>query len=165
MHYEYATVASKKLMEQFIRMVNKYNALKKHPISYGNKETFFHSERHMLDIFGDNPDNNVTELAQMIGVTKGAISQVVAKLEKKGAIRRFKDDGNAKEIRIELTAKGREIYRHHKRTNNETILHVQNVLKKYPDDRVESFMEMFQSLESYLDSSRKQMHQHREKPL
>ncbi len=114
----------------------------------------------MLDIFGDNPDKNLTELAHEIGVTKGAISQIVAKLEKKGAIRRFKEDGNAKEIRIELTDKGREIYGHHKNTNDKTILQVQSILKPYNDDKVQSFMELFQSLEDFLDDTKKLMDLH-----
>lgn len=154
--------ASKELMETFIRMVSKYNALEKHPVKYGTKHEFHHSERHMLDIFGDNPGMNITELAELLGVTKGAISQIVSKLEKKGAVRRYKEAGNGKEVRIELTAKGLEIYEHHKAKNDETISYLQGVLREHPDDKVEFLVEMFKSLESYLGSSKNRMQMHRE---
>ena len=79
--------ASKELIERFLKLVNKYNALGKHPLTYGTPYKFYHSERHMLDIVGDDPGLNITEFAKAAGVTKGAISQVVSKLEKKGALK------------------------------------------------------------------------------
>ena len=75
--------ASENLLESFVRLVNKYNALGKHPMTYGTLHQFYHSERHMLDIVGNDPGLNITEFAKAAGVTKGAISQVVSKLEKK----------------------------------------------------------------------------------
>ena len=72
--------ASKDLFESLVRLVYKYNALGKHPMTFGTQHKFYHSERHMLDIVGDDPGLNLTEFAKAAGVTKGAISQVVSKL-------------------------------------------------------------------------------------
>jgi len=79
---------SKEIIELFIRMVNKYNSIEKVPARHGTRHNLYHSERHMLDKIGDNPGMNVTEFANTVGVTKGAISQVVTKLEKKGVVTR-----------------------------------------------------------------------------
>ncbi len=149
--------ACRELMESFIRMVNKYNELEKYPVKYGTRHNFHHSERHMLDIFGDNPGVNITELAGLIGVTKGAVSQAVSKLERKGAVRRYKEAGNEKEVRIGLTDEGSEIYRHHKETNNKTISDIQRMLKSYPDYKVEFLLDIFGLLEDYLDESGTEM--------
>jgi DNA-binding MarR family transcriptional regulator len=152
--------ASRKLMESFLRMVNKYKAMEKFPLSFGTEYKFYHSERHMLDIVGDNRSMNMTTFAQMNGVTKGAVSQIVSKLENKGAIRRYKEEGNEKEVFIELTDKGKEIYEHHQRVNDETVKHLEQGLKNYPDDKVEFLLTTFMWFEEYLDEGRQQMERH-----
>ncbi len=152
--------ASKELIERFLKLVNKYNALGKHPLTYGTQYKFYHSERHMLDIVGDDPGLNITEFAKAAGVTKGAISQVVSKLEKKGALKRFKSDENDKEIRLELTQQGEQIYEHHQSVNQETINYLWRELKKHPEDKIEFLIDIFRWFEQYLDQSKEKMRAH-----
>jgi DNA-binding MarR family transcriptional regulator len=102
-------------------MVNKYNALEKIPARHGTRHNLYHSERHMLDKIGENTGMNVTEFATAAGVTKGAISQLVSKLEKKGIVRRYKKSTNDKEVFLELTKTGQEVHRQHKEINEQTI--------------------------------------------
>lgn len=152
--------ASRKLMESFLRMVNQYNSMEKIPLSFGTKHRFYHSERHMLDIIGGNPSLNITEFAHLSGVTKGAVSQVVSKLESKGAIRRYNEIGNEKEVFIELTDKGREIFDHHQKVNEKTILQIEKALKPYPDDKVEFLQKTFKWFEEFLSEGQEQMKGH-----
>ena len=149
--------ASKELIDRFLRLVNKYNSLGRHPLSFGTPYNFFHSERHMLDIVGDNSGLNITEFAHAAGVTKGAISQVVSKLERKGALRRFKRAANDKEIRLELTQLGEKIYAHHQNVNQETVDLLWRELEKHPPEKIEFLMDMFHWFEQYLDQSREKM--------
>lgn len=152
--------ASSEIIDRFLRLVNKYNALGKHPVTFGTQHQFYHSERHMLDIVGDCPDLNITEFAKAAGVTKGAISQVVAKLEKKGALKRYKSDENDKEIKIKLTPLGEKIYAHHQSVNAESIHHLWRELKEHPDDKIEFLLHMFKWFEEYFDESRERMRAH-----
>jgi DNA-binding MarR family transcriptional regulator len=152
--------ASKELFDSLLRLVNKYNALGKHPMTYGTQHKFYHSERHMLDIVGDDPGLNITEFAKAAGITKGAISQVVDKLEKKGALKRFKSDDNNKEIKLKLTHRGEQIYAHHQSVNEESINALWRELKKHPEDKIEFLTQMFRWFEQYLDQSRTKMRAH-----
>ncbi|RMF86869.1 MAG: MarR family transcriptional regulator [Nitrospinota bacterium] len=154
------STASRELLERFIRLVNKYNALEKYPLRYGTPHRFYHSERHLLDIVGSHPHLNITAFARLAGVTKGAISQIASRLEKKGVIRRYKDPKNSKEVLIALTDLGREIYAQHQRINAETVRHLQEELAKYPDEQVAFLLHMFAWLEAYLDQSRARMAAH-----
>jgi len=147
-------------MELFIRTVRKYNALEKIPVKIRSKHALYHSERHMLDKIGDFPGMNVTDFARSLGVTKGAISQVVKKLEAKGVVRRYKSGTNGKEVLLELTAAGREIYLDHRKTNEETIKPLLMELKKYPDDNVRFLIAMFKWIDGFLDQSGKDMKEH-----
>ncbi len=152
--------ASEDLLDSFVRLVNKYNTLGKHPMNYGTQHKFYHSERHMLDIVGDDPGLNLTEFAKAAGVTKGAISQVVSKLERKGALKRFKSGDNEKEIRLRLTQLGEQIYAHHQSVNEESINHLWREIKNHPEDKIEFLIQMFQWFEKYLDQSREMMRAH-----
>ena len=152
--------ASKDIEELFIRLVNKYNALEKIPVSHGTKHYLYHSERHMLDKIGDNTGMNVTEFAAAAGVTKGAISQLVSKLEKKGIVRRYKKSTNDKEVFLELTKLGQEVHRKHKEVNEQAITPLYNELSRHSDEEVEFLLNMFKWFDGFLDESRKRMQGH-----
>ena len=144
-------------MELFIGVVRKYNALEKIPVKVSSRHDLFHSERHMLDKIGDHPAMNVSDFAKALGVTKGAVSQVVKKLEGKGVVRRYKSGTNEKEVFLELTQTGREIYLEHKKTNERTIEPLLDELKKYPDDKIRFLIAMFRWIDEFLDQSKKRM--------
>jgi len=148
-------------MHLFLRIVRTYNSLEKLPAKHGSKHDLYHSERHILDVIGDNPAMNVSELAAVLGVTKGAISQVVRKLESKGFAQRFKKSTNDKEVFIELTKAGRDIHQQRGQTNRDTLLPLVEELKRHPDDKVAFLVSMFRWLDTYMDSSKKSMQGHK----
>ena len=152
--------ASRELLTTFLRLVNKYNQLGKHPVSYGTRSKFYHSERHLLDIVGDNPGLNITEFAEKAGVTKGAISQAVSKLEKKEVVERYRNFGNSKEIKIRLTRLGDKIYQHHQKANSESINQLRDELEKHSEAHIEFLILMFNWLERFLDEGRTKMKSH-----
>ncbi len=143
--------------ELLFRIVNRFNALEKHPMKFGTKHQLYHSERHMLDKIGDNPGMNVTEFATKVGVTKGAISQVISKLEKKGFVRRFNKDGSNKEIQISMTDIGRTVYNKRKKLNKEVHSHMIAELNKYSEGKVKSFVKILTWLDKFLEESNYRM--------
>lgn len=152
--------ACEEIITLFIRLSNKYQAMEKIPVDYGIGKNLYHSERHMLDTIGENPAMNISELAHDQGVTKGAVSQIVKKLEEKQVVQRYKQAENDKEVFIELTELGENIYKKHKKVNEESIITLHEELLKYSDDKVYFLIEMFKWIDSYLDSARKQMLTH-----
>lgn len=146
--------ASQDIMELFIQAVHKYNALEKIPVTTSSKHHLYHSERHLLDKIGDHPGVNVTEFARAVGITKGAVSQVVKKLESKGFVKRYKSSTNDKEVFLELTRAGRDIYIKHKRTNEETLKPLVEKLKKHSDDKIAFLIDMFTWIGKYLDQGK-----------
>ncbi len=155
--------ASREIMELFIKVVNKYNSLEKIPVKYGLTQNLFHSERHMIDNIGDNPGVNVTDFAAKVGVTKGAISQILKKLEEKGVATRYKKSTNDKEVFLELTKKGKEVYEEHKRINEESIIPLYDELEKHTDDKVDFLIDIFKWIDKFLDMSKEKMEEYSEK--
>ena len=115
---------------------------------------------HLLDVIGDHPGKNVSELATTIGVTKGAISQVLAKLEKKGVVRRYKKSTNEKEVFVELTKAGHAFHQKHQAINAATEQVLSQELAGHPDEQVEFLVTMFRWLDTYLAQSQEQMRSH-----
>ena len=152
--------AARDVMELFIQAVHKYNSLEKAPQRSGTKHDLFHSERHLLDRIGDFPHLNVSEFARSTGKTKGAISQLLKKLETKGLTKRYKSGNNDKEVFVELTKAGRDVYVQHRKKNDETLMPLLEELKKHPDEQVQFFVSMMKWIVAYLEQSEKQMKGH-----
>ena len=55
-------------------------------------------------------NTNATEIAKQLGLTKGAVSQTISRLEKKGIIRKTKDPYNKNELTLSLTDFGKKAY-------------------------------------------------------
>ena len=144
----------------FIRVANKYKALEKIPVDYGVGKDLYHSERHLIEKIGDYPEKNITELAKFFGVTKGAISQTVKKLENKGIVTRYKGEKNEKEVFLKLTETGKSVYKKHKEHSQKSIMPLYEELKKYSDDKVYFLIEMFKWIDRFLDESKIRMKEH-----
>lgn len=149
--------ASYVIMELFIRMVNSYNAMEKVPDMHGKNMGLYHSERHMLDAIAKYPDLNMSEHAAGLGVTKGAISQVVKKLDGKGFVRRSKRSDNDKAIYLELTKLGKDLTEKRKRVNEDTLSPLIKELGRHSDRDVSFLVDMFKWIDDYLAQSRNRM--------
>ncbi len=66
-------------------------------------------EAHTLDYIDQNPGINITTMANESIRSKGAVSQIVNKLEKKGLIYREFDIDNKKIVRLYATAEGQAL--------------------------------------------------------
>ncbi len=97
----------------FHRIVNKMNKLEKKPRHFGTAHLLYGSEIHTIEAIGKNPGISVTELAHIQGVTKGAVSQIIQKLEKKKLIIRMKNMNSDKQVFLKLSDLGDVAFKAH----------------------------------------------------
>ena len=141
--------------ETFNRIINKFISIEKKPRDFGTGDLLYPSEIHNIEIIGRNPGINVTNLAKKLGVTKGAVSQIVNKLERKNLVAKFRDSNNEKEVMLKLQKKGEIAFKGHEdfhakfyseivdetdNTTPEQIQIFQNILNKI-DKCVSMYME------------------------
>ena len=88
--------------------------LDKVPRNFGTGELLSHSEIHLIEIIGDNEDLSVTDIGSLLGITKGAVSQNLKKLEAKGFSEKKTDPRNLSRTIVTLTSKGYTAYYSHK---------------------------------------------------
>ncbi|MBU2546766.1 MAG: MarR family transcriptional regulator [Proteobacteria bacterium] len=103
------------LARQVVRLTNKIIFLEKKSLLEHGKVKLYPSEIHLLDVIDREPGINASETAARLGVTKGAVSQTVTRLEKKGVVRKSRDRRNKNELTVHLTDLGNEVFEIHRR--------------------------------------------------
>ncbi|HVN59173.1 MAG TPA: MarR family transcriptional regulator [Bacteroidales bacterium] len=98
------------LIDQFLKILNLYAVLGRKPKDYGSGDLLYLTEVHTIATVGKNEKVNMTTLAEIMGVTRGAISQTIRKLVVKGLIIKS-NSHNLKEFNLMLSRKGRVVYR------------------------------------------------------
>jgi DNA-binding MarR family transcriptional regulator len=93
------------LIDQFLKILHLYSVIGRKPKDYGTGDLLFFTELHTITMVGKNREINMTNLADLMGVTRGAISQTIRKLVSKGLIIKS-NTTNRKEINLRLSEKG-----------------------------------------------------------
>jgi len=96
------------LIDQFLNILHLYSVINRKPKDFGTGDLLRFSEIHTIAMVGRHKEINMTRLAEQMGVTRGAISQTIAKLAGKDLIRREKTT-NMKEVTLSLTQKGHTV--------------------------------------------------------
>lgn len=109
------TDVGKKSKSSFYRFVSTYQDYMNVRRDYGNGELYSMVEMHILAIICAEPGITVGQVAHAWGCTKGAASQNITKLEKKGLLVRTKFLGNAKEVHVYPTKEGEQLAALHRK--------------------------------------------------
>lgn len=98
------------LIDQFLKILHLYSVIAKKPKDYGTGDMLYLTEIHTITMVGKNDEINMTNLAEIMGVTKGAISQTIHKLVHKNLIIKV-NSTNRKEFNLKLSEKGNIVFK------------------------------------------------------
>ncbi len=118
------------------------------PHSFGTDTVLHRAEIHTIQTIGEHEGINLTDLAALMNVTKGAMSQTISKLTGKRLVKKIYADENAKEINLYLTEKGWIGFKNH------DSMHMQmyDIVKKYYGENFEQKLIEFSSVMEDLNS-------------
>lgn len=139
------------IMEQFVRLVNKFNRFEKVPMDFGVEEMLFPSEIHTIEAIGRSHWINVTQLSESLGVTKGAVSQMIGKLAKKSFVKKIKIHPDGKETFLKLTDKGKRALQGHEQFHREIYLDFLKYAGNISAKDFRKFKEILTKMEIHLD--------------
>jgi DNA-binding MarR family transcriptional regulator len=117
-----------KLSESWIRILNKMDEVEKRPQDFGSGDPLYYSEIHTIMAIGMHKVINVTNLAGYLGISKSAISQMIARLVSKDLVEKYRDPDNDKEIRLRLTPRGTIAYLGHEQHHAKIYANLQQKL-------------------------------------
>lgn len=78
----------------------------KEPRTYGTGQPLHRAELSLLETIARHPDAKATALSHLLGVTRGALTQMGSRLMEKGLVERFSRPDNKKEKFYRLTGAG-----------------------------------------------------------
>ena len=96
------------LIDQFLGILHLYSVINRKPKDYGTGDLLYFTEIHTIAMVGKNREINMTKLADMMGVTRGAISQTIRKLTGKNLIIKS-NTNNRKEYNLRLSERGLKV--------------------------------------------------------
>ncbi|MFE0561822.1 MarR family winged helix-turn-helix transcriptional regulator [Priestia megaterium] len=102
------------LIESIYEVSRSTSAYESIPRKYGTEDELYMVEAHTINLIGEKSKVSPSYLAKLTNKTKGAISQMVDKLLKKGLVIKYKNPTNNREVIIELSDKGKQAYKYHK---------------------------------------------------
>lgn len=80
---------------------------------------FKSAEVHTIDFIGHHPTANVTQIANSLYVTRGAVSKMTRRLITKNLIERYQSPENKKEVYFRLTPAGKHVFDTHARLHQQ----------------------------------------------
>lgn len=88
------------------RVINRLIFLEKKTIFQHGGVKLHPSEIHLMQLIQAEDRINATQMAQRLGITKGAVSQTLTRLEKKGILQKSKDPRQKNELTASFTPLG-----------------------------------------------------------
>ncbi|WP_300544488.1 MarR family transcriptional regulator [Maricaulis sp.] len=101
-----------RLIDVFHRLMMRAHAIDAEPRTFGTGHVLHRAEIHTIQAIGRGDGMIMKDVAEALGVTRGAVSQMAAKLEAKGLVER-RPGANKKEIVLALTETGWRGYQAH----------------------------------------------------
>ena len=137
--------------EDTYRLINKYNQKTKTAKQYGTEDLLYSAEVHMIEMIGSYETITTTKLAEKLGITKGAVSQVTRKLLEKNLIIKIPSIEKNNEVLISLTDKGRVVYSYHQRMHEKMLKKIDLILCNLSDEGKMALDQIIQVIDESLD--------------
>lgn len=138
-------------LEDTYRLINKYNQKAKTAKHYGTEDLLYSAEVHMIETIGSYEAITTTKLAEKLGITKGAVSQITRKLLEKNLIMKIPSGEKVNEVLILLTDKGRIVYSYHQSMHERMLRKIDLILCDLSEEGIMALDKMIQVIDESLD--------------
>jgi DNA-binding MarR family transcriptional regulator len=138
------------LIAKFSRVSKLWQQLDSKPRKFGTDNDLSGSEIHLIEMVGQNDGLSVTDLARRLGITKGAVSQTLKKLEAKGLVAKEVDPANTSRITVGLSTKGKVAYYSHLQWHEAMDGGFRDYFVNLPEDKIRFMDEFLSLLEQFL---------------
>ncbi|MFP3886099.1 MarR family winged helix-turn-helix transcriptional regulator [Priestia filamentosa] len=141
------------LLESIYELSRSTNAYESIPRKYGTEDELYMVEAHTINLIGENKKVSPSQLVKLTNKTKGAISQMVDKLLKKGLVIKYKNPINSREVIIELSDKGKQAYKYHRELDQIEYGKILSRLDQFSIEDFINFMKIASVVNDHVKSS------------
>ena len=122
---------------KLLNVISLFVEAERKPRYYGTNAPIHSAEIRMLRMVREHEGIHVGGLAEILGVTKGAVSALLRKLERKGLIVKETDAYNLSKLNIHLTDKGEIAHEHHLRYHEQIDEIFKEILCQYSPKEID----------------------------
>ncbi len=145
-------IKNESLVYQIERVINKFIFLeKKRKFSFKGID-LYPSEIHLMFLVKEKQATNATKMAEKLGVTKGAVSQALSRLEKKKILIKTKDPYAKNELTVSFTPLGEQAVEEFWEMKNTLHKQYDYYLATLPDNECDIIQRFLTYLEELLSS-------------
>jgi DNA-binding MarR family transcriptional regulator len=119
---------------KLLKVFQKISAINGKTRHYGTDQLLYEAEMRVIKAIKENEGIHVTALADMLGITKGAVSHSLIQLQKKEMILKQPDSANQSRLLLKLTDKGEIAYQNHERLHEGFDSAIEALLKNESSD-------------------------------
>ena len=139
------------LMNLFVKYMEKQEILSK--LTENEKlHGYNYSEIHTIAAIGDLAEPNVTQIADYMNVTRGAISKITKKLLEQKVIEAYRLEGNKQKIFFRLTESGQFLYDEHAKRHDLWLKRDSAFIKQFDSGTVEQVERSMKAFNDYLEA-------------
>lgn len=140
------------MIAQLRRIARKKSELDKRPNTFGTDVEMLPAEMYLVEILGANEGLCMTRIAEIMQITKGAVSQTFKKLEKKSLVKKYHDPANASRSLLYLSKEGKKTLNAHEKWHKEKDGGFTEHLKALKPEEALTIRNFLNRYEFFLDS-------------
>ncbi len=125
------------------RLIIRLKQLERTPRKYGGAGALTPSEVHVIDAIGCGHGISMGKLAAYLGVSKGAVTQIVKRMESKGFVERSTNPDDFRSVIVSLKEKGIIAYKAHKEMHIEFYRKLREKISQRDIDTFEFALRLF----------------------
>ncbi|MEA4872823.1 MAG: MarR family transcriptional regulator [Synergistaceae bacterium] len=125
------------------RLIIQLKQLERTPRKYGGAGALTPSEVHVIDAIGCGYGISMGKLAAYLGVSKGAVTQIVKRMESKGFVERSTNPDDFRSVIVSLKEKGVIAYKVHKEMHVEFYRKLREKISQRDIDTFEFALRLF----------------------
>lgn len=135
-----------RVTERFFEVMNLLQSEIKESRDYGTGQPLYHAEVAFLDAIHKHPGAKVSRISEMLGITKGAVTQMAAKLSGKQLIEIYLQPGNRKEKFYRLTPEGEAARVGHERYHEAANQRICEYFRSLDDEQTQTVFDFLSHL-------------------
>ena len=143
-----------KLVNKILETLSKLTFLDKRRKITHKDIKLYPSEIHLLLFIYHIQDTNITKIAEHLGLTKGAISQTLSRLNRKGIIINITDPSKKNQLQIQFTNKGKVLMEHVIEFRNSLETKYLNYLETKSDEEKQTISDFLDTVVSVMHKSK-----------
>ncbi len=116
------------IARKYLLLVEKISNTVRQCKTFDTDVNIYRSEIHIIQLIGEHSELYISRISNMIGITKGTVSQIIKRLERKGLVCKNTDHSNNTRQLVKLTEKGRMAYISHERYHKQQHVEMEDFL-------------------------------------